>query len=93
MSTHGGSKDSDRSIGELFRIIIVMKRRGFVQESPDTDRYTDVYKVLGLAHRATPAQHLDAIIGCENRPIVPSGRAECRAAYGRLRGKSCCTRV
>lgn len=48
----------DRSIGELFRIIIVLERRGFLQKSPQTDRYTVAYKILDLAYRATPAQHL-----------------------------------
>lgn len=48
----------DRSIGELFRIVIVMEKRGFLQKSPDTDRYTVAYKILDLAYRATPAQDL-----------------------------------
>jgi DNA-binding IclR family transcriptional regulator len=48
----------DRSLGELFRIVIVMERRGFLQKSPDTDRYTVAYKILELAYRATPAQDL-----------------------------------
>jgi len=48
----------NRSVGELFRIIIVMEKRGFLQKSPDTDRYTVAYKILDLAYRATPAQDL-----------------------------------
>ena len=48
----------DRSVGELFRIVIVMEKRGFLQKSPDTDRYTVAYKILDLAYRATPAQDL-----------------------------------
>lgn len=48
----------NRSIGELFRIVIVMEKRGFLQKSPDTDRYTVAYKILDLAYRATPAQDL-----------------------------------
>jgi len=52
------AKRLDRSIGELFRITIVMERRGFLQKSPETDRYTVAYKILDLAYRATPAQHL-----------------------------------
>jgi DNA-binding IclR family transcriptional regulator len=47
-----------RSIGELFRIVIVMERRGFLQKSIETDRYTVAYKILDLAYRATPAQDL-----------------------------------
>ncbi|MGH8294012.1 MAG: IclR family transcriptional regulator [Steroidobacteraceae bacterium] len=48
----------NRSIGELFRIVIVMEKRGFLQKSPDTDRYTVAYKILDIAYRATPAQDL-----------------------------------
>ena len=51
-------KGLDRSIGELFRIVIVMERLGYLQKSPDTDRYTVAYKILDLAYRATPAQDL-----------------------------------
>jgi DNA-binding IclR family transcriptional regulator len=48
----------DRSIGELFRIVIVMEQRGFLQKCQDSDRYTVAYKILDLAYRATPAQDL-----------------------------------
>jgi len=48
----------NRSIGELFRIVIVMEKRGFLQKSAETDRYTVAYKILDLAYRATPAQDL-----------------------------------
>jgi DNA-binding IclR family transcriptional regulator len=48
----------DRSMGELFRIVIALERRGFLQKSPETDRYTVAYKFLDLALRATPAQDL-----------------------------------
>lgn len=48
----------DRSIGELFRIVMVMEKRGYLQKSATTDRYTVAYKILDLAYRATPAQEL-----------------------------------
>lgn len=51
----------DRSIGELFRIVIVMEKRGFLQKSPETDRYTVAYKILDLAYRATPAQDITRV--------------------------------
>lgn len=63
-STPGGSTMNEiatrlgRSMGELFRIVIALERRGFLQKSPDTDRYTVAYKFLDLALRATPAQDL-----------------------------------
>jgi DNA-binding IclR family transcriptional regulator len=47
-----------RTVGELFRIVIVMERLGYLRKSAATDRYTVAYKLLDLAMRATPAQHL-----------------------------------
>lgn len=50
--------DLGRSVGELFRIVIVMERLGYLRKSVHTDRYTVSYKLLETAYRATPAQNL-----------------------------------
>ncbi|WP_375420126.1 IclR family transcriptional regulator [uncultured Sphingomonas sp.] len=47
-----------RSLSELFRIVVVMERRGYLIKNPDTDRLVVAYKLLDLAYRATPARHL-----------------------------------
>lgn len=47
-----------RRIGELFRIVIVLERRGWLQKDPENSRYSVSYHVLKLAHRGTPAQTL-----------------------------------
>jgi DNA-binding IclR family transcriptional regulator len=47
-----------RSVGELFRIVVVMEQIGYLERSPTTDRYMVSYKILDLAYRATPAQQL-----------------------------------
>lgn len=47
-----------RSLGELFRIVVVMEEAGYLQKSPVNDRYTVTYKFLDVAYRATPAQQL-----------------------------------
>jgi DNA-binding IclR family transcriptional regulator len=47
-----------RSIGELFRMVIVLERLGYLEKSGNSDCYTVAYKLLDLAFRATPAQHL-----------------------------------
>lgn len=76
----------NRSIGEIFRIIIVMERRGFLQKSIETDRYSVAYKILDLAYRVTPAQDLvgaatpvmqalAARIGQSCHLVVPNGDA------------------
>ncbi|BCA61016.1 Bacterial transcriptional regulator [Sphingomonas sp. HMP9] len=47
-----------RSISELFRVIVVLDRRGWLHKDPASDRYRVTYKLLETAHRATPAQEL-----------------------------------
>ena len=46
------------SISQIFRMIVVMERRGWLYKEPGSDRYRVSYKVLELAYRATPAQEL-----------------------------------
>src|SRR5689334_7251983 len=47
-----------RRMSELFRIIVVMERHGWLQKDPETSRYSISYHVLNLAHRGTPSQTL-----------------------------------
>jgi DNA-binding IclR family transcriptional regulator len=54
------SQKLKRRMSELFRIIIVMEQRGWLQKDPETSRYSATYHVLKLAYRSTPAQSLTA---------------------------------
>lgn len=47
-----------RTVGELFRIVVVMEQLGYLRKSARTDRYMVTYKLLEMAYRATPAQNL-----------------------------------
>lgn len=47
-----------RSVGELFRMVVVLEQSGYLRRSPTTDRYMVTYKILDLAFRATPARNL-----------------------------------
>src|SRR5690349_24785965 len=47
-----------RRMSELFRIIVVMERRGWLQKDVATSRYSVAYHLLRLAHRGTPARSL-----------------------------------
>lgn len=47
-----------RSVGELFRIAVVMEQSGYLAKSARSDRYAVTYKLLETAYRATPAQNL-----------------------------------
>ncbi|MCW3849519.1 IclR family transcriptional regulator [Sphingomonas sp. LB-2] len=47
-----------RSVGEIFRMVVVLEQLGYLQRAPNSDRYTVAYKLLDVAHRATPAANL-----------------------------------
>lgn len=50
----------NRRMSELFRIIVVMERNGWLRKDPETSRYYVSYHLLLLAHRGTPARSLSA---------------------------------
>ena len=47
-----------RSVGELFRIVVVVEQLGYLRKSRKDDRYAVAYKLLDLAYRSTPARNL-----------------------------------
>jgi len=67
----------DRSVGEIFRIVIVLEKMGYLQKSPKDDRYTVAYKLLDLAYRATPAQDLVAIAKPAMRQLAMDSGQSC----------------
>jgi DNA-binding IclR family transcriptional regulator len=60
----------NRSVGEIFRIVIVLEKLGYLRKSPKDDRYSVAYKLLELAFRATPAQDLVAAATPTMRKLV-----------------------
>lgn len=66
-----------RSLGELFRFVVVLEEAGYLQKSRVTDRYTVTYKFLDVAYRATPA-----------RKLVVTAQPEMRALAATI-GQSC----
>ncbi|WP_313534438.1 IclR family transcriptional regulator [Sphingomonas sp.] len=50
--------DLGRSVGELFRIVVVMEQLGYLRRSEVTERYAVAYKLLDVALRSTPSQDL-----------------------------------
>jgi DNA-binding IclR family transcriptional regulator len=51
----------NRSMNEVFRIIVVMEAQGWLSKDMETYRYSVTYHLLELALRATPAQSLSAV--------------------------------
>lgn len=52
------TKRLNRSVGELFRMLVVLQQRGYVSLEPGSDRYTLTLKMFGLAHRFPPVKRL-----------------------------------
>jgi DNA-binding IclR family transcriptional regulator len=67
----------ERSINELFRLIIVMERRGYLRKDPGTDRYSVAYKMLDIAYRATPVQNLTHVASPIMHELAHQARQSC----------------
>lgn len=52
-----------RSMNEVFRIIVVMEKKGWLIKDPENYRYSVSYHLLEMAMRATPARSLTAVAG------------------------------
>ena len=50
----------DRSVGEIFRMVMTLERRGYLMLDPDTDQYRLSLKMFRLAHRHAPIKQLAA---------------------------------
>ncbi|PTW45127.1 IclR family transcriptional regulator [Sphingomonas faeni] len=66
-----------RSISELFRVIVVLDRRGWLHKDPGSDRYRVTYKLLETAHRATPAQELTHVAAPLMQTLAATAMQSC----------------
>ncbi len=53
----------DRSVGEIFRMLVVLEQRDYVSSPPNGDRYILTLRMFGLAHRFPPVKRLTTIAG------------------------------
>lgn len=53
----------NRSVSELFRMLIVLQGRGYVHTPQDSDKYFSTMKLFELAHRFRPVQRLTSVSG------------------------------
>jgi DNA-binding IclR family transcriptional regulator len=66
-----------RSLHEVFRMIIVMQRHGWLRKDPDNDRFTVTYRLLELAHRGTQAENLSIAAGPVMRDLSTATHQSC----------------
>ena len=50
----------DRTMGEIYRIVVYMTGRGYLAQNADTNRYTLTLKLFELSHRHNPTERLIA---------------------------------
>lgn len=55
------TKTLNRSVGELFRMLVVLEQRAYVSLQPGSDRYMLTLKMFGLAHRFPPVKRLTSV--------------------------------
>lgn len=67
----------ERSMGELFRIVVMMERHGYLLKSGTDDRYSVSYKLLDVAYRATPARNLVQVATPEMQALVHAAGQSC----------------
>ncbi len=51
----------NKSVGELFRMLVVLEQRGYVEMSAGSDRYRLTLKMFGLSNKFPPIKRLNGI--------------------------------
>lgn len=51
----------DKSVGELFRMLMVLEQRGYVETIDGSDRYRVSLKLFGLANKLSPVKRLTSV--------------------------------
>ncbi len=66
-----------RSMSEVFRVTIVMERRGWLRKDPQSDHYSVSYWMLDVAYRATPARSLATVAAPVMQSLVSATNQSC----------------
>lgn len=69
-----------RSVSELFRVVVALDRRGWLHKDAASDRYRVTYKLLELAHRATPTQELNYVAAPRMHQLAAATMQSCHLA-------------
>ena len=64
----------NRSVGEIFRMVVVLEQRGYLESVPDTDQYRLTAKLFSVSHRHAPVEPITIV-------AVPIMRALSRTTH------------
>lgn len=64
------AKTLGRTTSEIFRMLMVLRQRGYVELSEDGDRYALTTKMFEIAHKHPPIRRLTAIAGEEMQRLA-----------------------
>ena len=77
LSLSGIASSLSRSVGEIFRMVVVLEDRGYVAPVAGTDRFSMTGKLLTISHGYPPVQRVTQVAGPVMRKLA------------RLTGQSC----
>lgn len=63
LTVSGLAQRLNRTIGELFRMVIVLEQRGYIQMREDSDAYVLTLRMFEMSHRFPPVARLTAAAG------------------------------
>ena len=77
----------NRSIGEIFRVVVVLEQRGYVSAVADTDRFALTGKMFSVSHGYAPLQQVAVAAGPVMRELARATLQSCHLViYHKGRG-------
>ncbi len=58
LTMNGMVEQLGRTMGEIYRIVVYLSERGYLEQDPDTSRYALTLKLFELSHRHDPTERL-----------------------------------
>lgn len=70
----------NRSMGEVYRVLLVLERRQYIVKAPDTERYHLTLRLFDLAHRHPRTAQLIRLAGPTMERLAASTQQSCHLA-------------
>jgi len=64
------AKALGRTTSEIFRMLMVLRQRGYIEQSEDGDRYALTTKMFEMAHRHPPIRRLNSLAAAEMQRLA-----------------------